>query len=92
MPPRSLLSASTRADLFDIPTGFDDLVRHYLLSPPDLELIRTRRRDENRFGLAVHVSLLRHPGQGWYDGMVLPAPFLEWLGDQLHLSPLRLVD
>ncbi|MFT7596869.1 MAG: TnpA family transposase [Paracoccaceae bacterium] len=92
MPPRSLLSASIRADLFDIPTGFDDLVRHYLLSPPDLELIRTRRRDENRFGLAVHVSLLRHPGNGWYDGILLPAPFLEWLGDQLHLSPSRLLD
>lgn len=87
MPPRSLLSASTRADLFDIPTDFDDLVRHYLLSPSDLELIRTRRRNENRFGLAVHVSLLRHSGKGWCDGMVLPAPFLEWLGDQLHLSP-----
>ena len=65
---------------------------HYLLSPSDLELVRTRRRDENRFGLAVHVSLLRHPGQGWYDGMVLPEPFLEWLGDQIHLSSSRLLD
>ena len=92
MPPRSLLSASTRADLFDISADFDDLVRHYLLSPSDLELIRTRRRDENRFGLAVHVSLLRLPGQGWYDGMVLPAPFLEWLGDQIQLSPSCLLD
>jgi hypothetical protein len=63
MPPRSLLSASTRADLFDILTDFEDLVHHYLLSPSDLELIRTRRRDENRFGLAVHVSLLRHPSK-----------------------------
>ena len=71
MPPRSLLSASTRADIFDIPTDFDDLVRHYLLSPPDLELIRTRRRDGNRFGLAVHISLLRHPGQGWRDGATI---------------------
>lgn len=85
MPPRSLLSARARADLFDIPTGSDGLMRHYLLSPSDMELIRTRRRDENRFGLAVHISLLRHPGQGWRDGVVLPEALLDWLGDQLHL-------
>ena len=85
MPPRSLLSARARADLFDIPTDRDGLMRYYLLAPSDLELIRTRRRHENRFGLAVHISLLRHPGQGWRDGVVLPAALLDWLGDQLHL-------
>jgi hypothetical protein len=45
-----------------------------------MELIRTRRRDENRFGLAVHISLLRHPGHGWRDGVVadcMQAPTLK---------------
>ncbi|MCY4179384.1 MAG: DUF4158 domain-containing protein [Litoreibacter sp.] len=60
-------------------------MRPYLLSPSDLELIRTRRRDENRFGLAVHISLLRHPGQGWRDGVVFPSTLLDLLGDQVHL-------
>ncbi|WP_461384553.1 DUF4158 domain-containing protein, partial [Devosia indica] len=92
MPRRSLLSARARADLFDIPTGSDGLMRHYLLSPSDLELIRTRRRDENRFGLAVHISLLRHPGQGWRDGVVLPAALLDFLGDQLHLPAAHLLN
>ena len=92
MPPRSLLSARARADLFDIPTDADGLMRHYLLSPSDLELIRTRRRDENRFGLAVHISLLRHPGQGWRDGVVLPAALLDLLGDQLHLPAAHLLN
>ena len=32
----------------------------------DLNLIRTRRRDGNRFGVAVHL------GQGWQNGMDLP--------------------
>lgn len=91
MPPRSLLSARARADLFNIPTDPDGLMRHYVLSPSDLELIRTRRRDENRFGLAVHISLLRHPGQGWRDGVALPEPLSDWLGEQLHLPAARLL-
>jgi hypothetical protein len=86
MPRRSLLSARARADLFDIPADPDGLIRHYLLLPSDLDLIRTRRRDENRLGLAVHFSLLRHPGQGWRDGVVLPDALLEWLGDQQNCA------
>ena len=84
---RSLLSTKARKTFFEIPTDVDDLVQHYLLSPADMNLIRTRRRGENRFGLAVHLALLRHPGQGWQDGMVLPAAFLECLAGQLNLSP-----
>ena len=84
---RSLLSTKARKTFFEIPTDVDDLVQHYLLSPADMNLIRTRRRGENRFGLAVHLALLRHPGQGWQDGMVLPAAFLEGLAGQLNLSP-----
>ena len=80
---RSLLSRNTRETLFGIPTRLDELVQHYLLSSADLELIRTRRRAENQFGLAVHIALLRHPGQGWQDGVALPIAFLSWLGDQL---------
>jgi hypothetical protein len=55
MPPRSLLSTRARADLFEIPTDPDGLIRHYLLLPSDIDLIRTRRRDENQLGLAVHM-------------------------------------
>ena len=90
MPRRSLLSNNARETLFGIPTQLDELVQHYLLSSADLELIRTRRRAENQFGLAVHLSLLRHPGQGWQDGVALPIAFLGWLGDQLRLSPQSL--
>jgi len=87
MPSRSLLSASARATFFDIPKESGRLAQHYLLSPADLDLIRTRRRDENRFALAVHLSLLRHPGQGWQVGAKLPGAFLEWIAGQLHLFP-----
>ncbi len=82
---RALLSNTTLKAFFHIPADVDGLRRHYLLSSAELDLIRTRRRDENRFGLAVHLALLRHPGQGWLEGTVLPPPFIDWLGEQLHL-------
>ena len=45
----------------------------------DLDLIGTRRRPENRLGLALHIALLRHPGQGWHDDTEPPAPLVAWL-------------
>ena len=68
MAKRSLLTAKTRHQLFGIPEDPEQLTRFYMLNREDHDLIRTRRRDENRLGLAVHIALLRHPGQGWIDG------------------------
>ena len=72
---------------FRIPTEPDELVRRYLLTPADHDLVRTRRRPENRLGLAVHVSLLRYPGLGWKDDSLLPAELVAWLGEQIHVEP-----
>ena len=87
---RSLLTAKTRHRLFGIPEEPEQLVRFYTLTREDHELIRTRRRDENRLGLAVHIALLRHPGQGWIDGMITPEPFIMWLAEQLAISTIDL--
>ena len=87
MPRRSLLSNATRQALFRIPTEPDELVRRYLLTPADHDIVCTRRRPENRLGLAVHVSLLRYPGQGWKEDSPLPAELVAWLGEQLHVEP-----
>ena len=62
---RSLLSNASREALLRIPIEPDELARRYLFTPADHDLVRTRRRPEKRLGLAVHVSLLRFPGQGW---------------------------
>ena len=89
---RSLLSKASREGLLRIPTEPDELVRHYLLTRADHELVRTRRRPENRLGIAVHVSLLRHPGQGWKEDSPLPTELVAWLGEQLHVEPDALRD
>ena len=92
MPRRSLLSNASRQALFRIPTEPDELVRRYLLTHADHDLVRTRRRPENRLGLAVHVSLLRYPGLGWKDDSLLPAELVAWLGEQIHVDPAVLQD
>ena len=43
---RRLLSSRAHAEFVGIPTDSDALIRHYLLSGDDIDLIRTRRRAE----------------------------------------------
>ena len=64
MPRRSILSASERESLLALPDTEDELIRHYTFSEADLSLIRQRRGDANRLGVAVQLCLLRFRGQG----------------------------
>ena len=89
---RRLLSSRAHADLFEVPTDPDALIRHYLLNGDDIDLIRTRRRAENLLGVAVHICLLRHPGFGWSDGIMPPAELIAWLAEQLQVEACTLDD
>jgi hypothetical protein len=53
-------------------------------------LIRSRRNRGNRLGLGIHLALLRHPGQGWREGVQLPEAVSHWLSEQVNVSPLTL--
>ena len=64
----TLLSAEARSHLFGIPTDRAEMARHYVLDEADLALVRARRRAANRFGFAVQLCLLRHPGGGLGPG------------------------
>ena len=83
MASRRLVSASARETLFGIPSDTASLERNYVLADDDLDLICTRRSAENRLGLAIHIALLRHPGQGWLDGDDLPGSLIRWLAEQV---------
>ena len=85
MASRRLAPASVREALLGIPSDIASLERNYLLADEDLELIGTRRRAENRLGLALHIALLRHPGQGWLDDTEPPAPLVAWLAEQIDV-------
>ncbi len=85
MASRRLVPASVREALLGIPSDIASLERNYLLADDDLDLIGTRRRPENRLGLALHIALLRHPGQGWHDDTEPPAPLVAWLAEQIEV-------
>ena len=76
MASRRLAPASMRENLLGIPSDIGSSERNYVLPDEDLDLIATRRRPETRLGLAVHIALLRHPGQGWLDGFKPPTPLV----------------
>ena len=87
---RRLLSSRAQAEFFGVPTDSESLIRHYLLSGDDIDLIRTRRRAENHLGLAVHISLLRYPGLGWSEDTMPPAELIAWLAEQLQIGACAL--
>ncbi len=90
MTSRRFLSFSSREALFRIPSDSLSLERFYVLAEEDLILIRSRRRPENRLGLAIHLALLRYPGQGWREGDHLPEAVVHWLCEQLQIPPSML--
>jgi hypothetical protein len=87
MPGRSILSAAERASLLLPPDTEDELIRHYAFGEIDLSLIRQRRGDANRLGVAVQLCLLRFPGQGLLPDASMPMSLLLWVGRQLHIAP-----
>ena len=92
MASRRLVPTSVREALLGIPSDIASLERNYLLADDDLDLIGTRRRPENRLGLALHIALLRHPGQGWHDDTEPPAPLVAWLAAQMLELETTLTD
>lgn len=87
MPRRSILSTAERGALLAIPDADGDLIRQYTFSEADLSLIRQRRGDANRLGMAVQMSLLRFPGQGLLPDAIVPATLLRWIARQLRIDP-----
>lgn len=80
---RRILTRSTREAFFGLPLDSHSLQQYYLLSEPDLNIIRSRRGKGNQLGMAIHIALLRHPGQGWHEERALPEVFVHWLADQI---------
>ncbi|GAB3597379.1 Tn3 transposase DDE domain protein (plasmid) [Corynebacterium faecale] len=87
MPRRSIWSAAERESLLALPADEDELIRQYAFSESDLAMIRQRRGDTNRLGVAAQLSLLRFPGQGLSAEADVPAVLLDWIGRQLGIDP-----
>lgn len=63
------------------------LARHYLLSAEDLKQVMARRRDFNRLGYAVQLTVLKHLGRALGVGEQPPEEILMLLSEQLGVNP-----
>lgn len=90
LPPRApALFTSTQRQQFTQFPLLDEhtLARSYLLGEDNLCLVRERRRDFNRLGFAVQLTVLRHLGRALRPGEAPPEVMLAYLAEQLHVDP-----
>ena len=85
MPRREILSPAQRQALLEIPVDRAGLIEHYVLSEQDISLIRLRRGDHNRLGIAVQLALLRFPGTALQADETPPKELINFLARQLHV-------
>src|SRR4051812_36911931 len=80
---RDLLNDDERRRLFGVSESEAELIRHYTLTPADLELAADRHGTHNRLGFAVQLCLLRQPGFGLRAAEPVPEALLDYLAHQL---------
>lgn len=87
MPRRSILTVAEKESLIAIPGSEEEIIRYYTLSETDLAIIAQHRGAANRLGFAVQLCCMRYPGIAVSSEQQLPKLFLEYLSDQLDVSP-----
>ncbi|WP_371411523.1 Tn3 family transposase [Bacillus toyonensis] len=95
---REILTDIQRTFFYEIPSQMDEreLIRYYILSDEELQIVNQQRGDHNRLGFAIQISYLRFPGRP----LLAKAVFFNQLGEirdrsyeaQLHrASGLQLI-
>jgi TnpA family transposase len=83
---RQLLKDEQWASLLAPPSEERKIVRHYTLSRDDLDMIAAKRSDHSRFGFAVLLCYLRHPGRALEADEMPPAELLAFVANQLEVD------
>jgi hypothetical protein len=84
---RSLLTEEEREQFFLVPVNEAHLVKHYTLSPDDLERALAKRGARNQLGFALQLCLLRYPGFGLRIDEQVPQDLLGYVAHQLSVPP-----
>lgn len=86
---RELLTEEQRKILKEIPCDLDmnEMAAYYSFSEHDIKIINSHRRDHNRLGFAVQLSILRYPGWQLSDIETIPYNVLEYIAKQLNINP-----
>ena len=80
---RSLLNDADRKRFFEAPDDEAALTRLYFLSDDDRDFVLSKRGARNQLGMAVQISLLRHPGFGLRLESEAPSPLIQFLARQI---------
>ncbi len=89
MPTRELLTPSQRSQFTELlePMGERDLVRHYTLTPEELEAVGEKRGASNRLGYAVQIAMLHYPGRPLAARERVPEWMLQYIASQIEVDP-----
>src|SRR5262249_4740636 len=87
MPRREILSPAQREALLVIHVDRAGLIEHSVLSEQDISLVRQRRGDNNRLGIAVQLALRRFPGTALQGDETPPKELINFLALQLRVPP-----
>lgn len=94
MPRPRLLSEQQRARLLALPEVHEVrlILRYYTFSKRDLQIIARQNHPANQFALAVQLCFLRYPGRVWGLDEKPPDYLLNYISQQVQLSPVVLQD
>ena len=87
MPRRRVLTDAQLESLIALPRTEPVLVRHWTLDEADLAAIARRRGGGNRLGYALQLCAFRYPGRLLRPGEVLPQSALDFVAEQIHVTP-----
>ncbi|PFW76283.1 DDE transposase [Bacillus sp. AFS075960] len=85
---RELLTAEERKQYMQIPSDISEwiLSTHFTFSQHDIKIINRHRRDYNRLGFAMQLSVLRYLGWNLSDIGDIPKIVLEFVAKQIGVS------
>lgn len=86
---REFLTEQQRKLLKEIPCDLDmnEMATYYSFSQHDIKIINSHRRDHNKLGFAVQLSVLRYPGWSLSDMETIPYNVLEYIAKQINVNP-----
>ncbi len=87
MPRRAIIDRARLDAMLALPDGEAEVIRHYTLTVEELAHVARRRRDHNRFGFALQLCALRHPGRMIRPGEPVPRRIVAHLCEQLDIEP-----
>jgi putative DNA-invertase from lambdoid prophage Rac len=68
------------------------LIQHYTLTQTELGLVQEKTAAYNQLGLALQLCLIRHLGRSWQYEVLLPAPMVAFVAEQIDVQTTMLAE